>query len=181
MSQRAAAPDGFRDFMADFPTGVSVLTSAGPDGRPVGCTCSALCSVTLTPPTLLVCVTYGTTLATLLAAGRFAVNLLGEGAAAIAQQFSAPGTDRFTHVTWSPGPVLGMLCLRGEVCGSAECLVAAIHPAGDHVIVLGRVAALVPGSADPLLYGRRRFAALARPEDDRYSSSSPAPAGTLAP
>ena len=41
--------------MASFPSGVTIVTAAGGDGRPYGMTCSSLCSVAMTPPTVLVC------------------------------------------------------------------------------------------------------------------------------
>lgn len=45
----------YRDAMARFGAAVNVITSDGPGGR-CGFTASAVCSVTDTPPTLLVCV-----------------------------------------------------------------------------------------------------------------------------
>ncbi|MGH3800621.1 MAG: flavin reductase family protein, partial [Pseudonocardiaceae bacterium] len=45
----------FRDLMSSFPTGVSVVTALDREGHPWGATCSSLSSVTLSPPTLLVC------------------------------------------------------------------------------------------------------------------------------
>src|SRR5439155_979792 len=50
-----AVPDRFRAMMSAFPTGVAVVTTTDADGRPHGMTCSSVCSVTLEPPTLLVC------------------------------------------------------------------------------------------------------------------------------
>ena len=44
----------YRDAMARFGAAVNVITTAGPGGR-AGFTASAVCSVTDTPPTLLVC------------------------------------------------------------------------------------------------------------------------------
>ena len=44
----------FRDAMALLPTAVNVITTNGPSGTH-GFTASAVCSVTDTPPTLLVC------------------------------------------------------------------------------------------------------------------------------
>ena len=76
--------------MADFPTGVAVVTTTDLSGRPHGFTCSALCSVTVTPPTLLVCANlHGAFLAALLERGLFAVNLLAESAIPTATRFSA--------------------------------------------------------------------------------------------
>src|SRR5712692_1627060 len=46
--------DEFRTAMARIATAVHIITTAG-SGGPVGFTASAVCSVTDTPPTLLVC------------------------------------------------------------------------------------------------------------------------------
>jgi flavin reductase (NADH) len=69
--------DVFRSLMSEFPTGVAVVTSLDHDGEPRGMTCSALCSVTGTPPTLLVCLCRESpTLNAVIRCGRFAVNFL---------------------------------------------------------------------------------------------------------
>jgi flavin reductase (NADH) len=48
------AKQQFRQAMAHLSAAVNVITTAGPHGR-CGVTASAVCSVTDTPPTLLVC------------------------------------------------------------------------------------------------------------------------------
>ncbi|MDQ3885688.1 MAG: flavin reductase family protein [Actinomycetota bacterium] len=74
-----ADPDSFRAFMGAFPTGVAIVTTISENGEPLGFTCSSLCSVSLMPPSLLVCVhRASTTLMGVHASGRFAVNLLGD-------------------------------------------------------------------------------------------------------
>jgi flavin reductase len=51
----AVSKQAYRDAMARLGAAVNVITSDGPGGR-CGFTASAVCSVTDTPPTLLVCV-----------------------------------------------------------------------------------------------------------------------------
>ncbi|MFI6458779.1 flavin reductase family protein, partial [Streptosporangium amethystogenes] len=48
-------PDAFRGFMSSYFTGVTIIASIDGDERPHGLTCNSLTSVTLDPPTLLVC------------------------------------------------------------------------------------------------------------------------------
>ena len=45
----------FRHAIGHFATGVTVITSVGADGQPVGTTASAVTSLSLDPPLMLVC------------------------------------------------------------------------------------------------------------------------------
>ncbi len=73
-------PDVFREFMSSYPSGVTIVTTYDHDGAPRGFTCSSMCSVTMEPPTLLLCVnTRSTTLDAVHDCTRFAVNLLHSG------------------------------------------------------------------------------------------------------
>jgi flavin reductase (NADH) len=148
----------FRNFMAHFPTGVAVVTTTDFSGRPHGFTCAALCSVTLTPPTLLVCANlHGAFLTALLERGLFAVNLLAESAISTAVRFASASIERFADLPWLPGPATGMPLLRDDICGTAECEVGRTIPVGDHLIVLGLVCAVDFHQDVPLVYGRRSY------------------------
>ena len=90
-------------------------------------------------------------------AGHFCANVLADGQQELARRFGTTGTDKFAWVTWSPsrsGPILdGALTW-------VECAVEAVHEAGDHFLVTGRVTALGPSRAGrPLLFYRGRYAA----------------------
>ena len=49
----------FRNAMGHFATGVTVVTSVGADGAPVGTTANAVTSLSLDPPLILVCFDLG--------------------------------------------------------------------------------------------------------------------------
>lgn len=152
--------DAYRALMSAFPTGVSVVTTVGADGLPRGLTCSSLASVTLRPPTLLVCVHAGSsTLAALRTGGWFAVNLLHARARETAELFSAPVADRFSQVAWAPSRASGLPLLVQDAFAVAECRVTRALNVADHVVVLGEVASVDRTPDAPLLYGMRRFAA----------------------
>ena len=51
----AITSEEFRRAMGHFATGVTVVTSLGPDGQPVGTTANAVSSLSLDPPLILVC------------------------------------------------------------------------------------------------------------------------------
>ncbi|WP_336211898.1 flavin reductase family protein [Nonomuraea sp. LPB2021202275-12-8] len=160
-----------RPFMTEFPTGVAVVTAFAPHQRPWGMTCTSLCSVTLTPPTLLVCLRDGSpTLAALLSVRTFAVNLLHRDARATAELFASGAADRFDRVAWSAPAGCGGPHLNVSAHMIADCELAESRRIGDHVVVTGQVSRVTRTSATaPLLYGRRRYAS--------WPDRPPAPAG----
>lgn len=149
----------FREMMASFPTGVSVVTARHGTDPPWGMTCSALCSLSVNPPTLLICLrTRSPTLGAVLASGAFAVNLLRGDAEPVAALFASGAVDRFEQVAWKPSARTGSPALVEAAHAIADCTVERTHPAGDHVIVVGVVQAVErfrPQSA--LLYGFRQY------------------------
>ncbi|ONK16173.1 flavin reductase family protein [Streptomyces sp. MP131-18] len=155
----------FRDLMSKFPTGVSVVTAVDTKGAPQGATCSSLSSVTLSPPTLLVCLrTGGVTLEAVRETGRFAVNLLHEDAERAAKVFAAPFVDRFAEVPWQTWLPSGLPHLHRDAFACADCRVAAELLIGDHVIVVGTVSHITMSGGMPLMYGMRRFLSWAAPD-----------------
>ncbi|GAB2750794.1 flavin reductase family protein [Kitasatospora kifunensis] len=151
----------FRTLMAGFPSGVSVIAARTPEGQPHGMTCSAVCSVTLEPPTLLACLRTGTrTLAAALASGRFTVNLLHEHARATAELFGSGAADRFSRVRWAWAQDGAGPHLVDDAHAVADCRVSTVHQVGSHTVVYGEVLRISQRpQAGPLLYGLREYAA----------------------
>ncbi|WP_164414841.1 flavin reductase family protein [Streptomyces salinarius] len=144
--------------MSSFFTGVTIVTAVDADGRPHGLTCSSLTSVTLTPPTLQVCLHTGSgTLAALRDQGAFAVNLLHQGGVGTAEVFASARPDRFELAAWRRSPRQGLPWLHEVSYALAECRVAGTLEVGDHMMVLGEVVGIDNGTGRPLLYGRRAF------------------------
>src|SRR5688500_5041115 len=172
-----AAGGDFRSLMSLFPTGVAVVTAMDPAGQPHGMTCTSLCSVTVEPPTLLVCLDVRSgTLAAILTGGWFAVNLLTDGARSTAELFAGPVPHRFRHVRSQPSPTAGVPWLA-ETVAAAECRVSRTVTAGDHEVVFGEVVTVACAGGSPLLYGRRQFSAW----PDPVSGPPPAPVSQPAP
>ncbi len=66
---------------------------------------------------------------------------------------------------WTPAPVTGTPLLRGTIA-HLECSIHAVHEAGDHYVVIGRVLGLEVGDVDdPLLFFRGRYATTEIPAD----------------
>ncbi|MFI5232239.1 MAG: flavin reductase family protein [Gemmatimonadales bacterium] len=147
----------FRHALGRFPSGVTVVTVRGADGRDFGMTVSAFASVSLNPPLVLVCIGDDATIAGAVAdAGHFAVSVLAEDQDALAQRFAESDTDRFAGTTVSRGTT-GIALLDGAVA-HLECAIVARHRGGDHTIVVGEVlAATAVEDGRPLVYQRGAF------------------------
>ncbi|MGW7021212.1 flavin reductase family protein [Streptomyces decoyicus] len=160
--QRASERE-FRALMSLFPTGVAVIGALDTAGRPWGMTCSSLCSVALTPPTLLVCLrSTSPTLDALLGTGTFSVNLLHHTAQDVAELFASGDPDRFRATPWHLPDAAGGPHLRDAAHAVGDCRVVSTLHIGDHTVVLGhvlRVGALATAGQTPLLYGLRQYAA----------------------
>lgn len=156
--------DGQRVMMSHFPTGVSVITSLDAAGHPHGMTCTSLTSVSLAPPTLLVCLnTESGTMRAVREYGRFGVNLLHHRAEETALLFSGPARDRFSRVRWEGSPGEHVPWLVDDAFATAECTVRDVWTTGDHEIVVGEVEGIRFTEDNPLMYGMRRFLALPSP------------------
>jgi flavin reductase (DIM6/NTAB) family NADH-FMN oxidoreductase RutF len=162
----AASPaaDGarFRQVLGHFPTGVTVVT-AGTEGGPVGLCVGSFTSVSLHPPLVAFCAGYSSTSYPLIeAAGHFCVNILAEDQEEIARVFADKGDDKFSGIGWRPSVVTRAPVIN-DVLAWIDCEIDAIHEAGDHWIVVGRVLDLEIGhEGGPLLFFRGGFG--------RYSS-----------
>ena len=148
-----ADPMAFRALMARWATGVSVVT-AHDAGADAGLTVNAFLSVSLTPPAVLVSLTKNVdTLPLIERSRRFAVNVLAADQRALSDRFASqrPSAEKFQELPVHRGPT-GIALLDGTL-GAIECRVVAMHPAFDHVLLLGEVERLSAGTdAPPLLY-----------------------------
>jgi flavin reductase (DIM6/NTAB) family NADH-FMN oxidoreductase RutF len=152
--------DDYRALMSSFPTGVAVVTAIGADALPRGATCSSLCSVTLTPPTLLVCLkSRSETLDAIRARAWFAVNLLHARARRTAETFASPVADRFAYLRWQAIGPAALPWLVEAAFAVSECRLAGLSAVGDHTIVFGQVTSVTITADAPLLYGMRRYGA----------------------
>ncbi|WP_433273357.1 flavin reductase family protein [Actinosynnema sp. CS-041913] len=149
----------FRALMSHFPTGVAIITTTAADGSPRGMTVSSVCSVTLSPPTLLVCLRNGSpTLDAVLARGKFAVNFLHGNAKPVAELFASGAPDRFDVIAWRQPAGAGGPHLVADAHAVADCRVSRTEPVGDHTVVFGETFQVARESGHlPLLYGLREY------------------------
>lgn len=146
----------FRRVMGYFATGVAVITTRDVDGKPYGLTANALCSVSLTPPLLLVCVDKRAESHPAFERSRlFAINILGVGHEDLSRRFAVSGGDKFVDVPHRAGGT-GVPILEG-VLGVVECRVVGIHDAGDHTVYIGEVEHLEASEGAPLVFFRGKY------------------------
>ncbi len=140
----------FRNVLGHFPTGVTVVTSAGEpgSGRPVGIAIGSFASISLDPP--LVGFFLGTASGSwpaMEASGHFCVNVLCEDQQELCGLMASRSDDKFAEVeceTSDTGaPILP------DVHAVIDCVIEQVVPAGDHNLVIGRVQSLTTKREHP--------------------------------
>ena len=150
----------FRNACGRFATGVTVITTIGPDGELIGMTANSFSSVSLDPPLLLFCLGRdATSFDVFQTIGGFVVNILNEDQQAACMHFARIGDqksepfDGVDYETWGAGSPILSDCLA-----NFKCTTESIHDAGDHVIMVGRVNRMrSEGDRKPLVFHTGKF------------------------
>lgn len=144
--------DDFKQALGRWATGVTIVTAR--DGETIhGMTVSAFTEVSLEPPLVLFCADKSANTLPLVQAGRvFTVNVLARDQDALSNRFASKKDEwkRFEGVEWEDGET-GAPRLQGAV-SHFDCRVVAQHDHGDHIVVVGEVAAVQSFDREPLLY-----------------------------
>ena len=151
-----AGPDvvaAFKQAMRGIASTVTVIT-AGDGSRHHGMTATAVTSLSMEPPALVICLNRATLLHDIMRTSRrFCVNVLTEEQADISAAFSGalPPAERFAQGTWAYSEQgLGYLI---DAQASIFCEKAAALPYGTHTIFIGEVREVVLGDRQaPLIY-----------------------------
>lgn len=163
MTDELSTKDAFREAMARLGAAVNIITTDGPAGRH-GFTASAVCSVTDSPPTVIVCVNRSGSADSVIADnGVLSVNILGEGDSEISRRFSSRLTikERFADVdSWGEG-VTGSPVFRGAVA-VLDCEIDSVVEHGSHNVYFCRIKDILLGEAmrAPLMYFNRTYHSL---------------------
>jgi flavin reductase (DIM6/NTAB) family NADH-FMN oxidoreductase RutF len=161
LGARAASLAGFterefRDALAQFATGVTVICAPGPPGRFVGFTANSFNSVSLDPPLVVWSLSRrANDLSYFERAERYAINVLAYDQVELARRFSRPHADRFDGVAFRLGPA-GVPLIDGCVA-SFECLNHERHVAGDHVLFVGLVETCARARGRGLVFHHGRY------------------------
>lgn len=151
----------FRDALSRFASGVTVVTGVRPDGGLAGVTATAFISVSLRPPLIAVCLDKTTTCIEAFTRGsHFAIHILDERQKSLSVHFSQRSSDKFRTIDYRLSRQ-GCPILEGSL-GVIECSRAAVHEAGDHFLIVGRVETLdTAANGAPLLHFRGEYYGLA--------------------
>lgn len=144
-------PSSFRAAMGMLPTGVTIVTAAGPEG-PAGATANAVSSLSIEPMLMLACLDRGSrTLLAVQAANRFGISVLHAGQEEIARAFAtkAPVPDKWAGVAWSERDGVPAI---DDALVFVACELRDVIAGGDHVIVTGEVTALETSDGTPLVF-----------------------------
>jgi flavin reductase (DIM6/NTAB) family NADH-FMN oxidoreductase RutF len=148
---QARARTDYRNALAQFATGVTIVTTRTADGAPTGLTVNSFNSVSLQPPLILWSLSLKAgSLAAFRDCARYAINVLAADQLEVAKRFASRGVDRFIGTDWDAGPHELPI-----ISGSVATLIAlnrSQHIEGDHLILVGEVSLFeAPGGA-PLIF-----------------------------
>ena len=153
----ALDPTDFRDAMARFASGVTVVTTRESDGEAVGFTASAFSSLSLDPPLLLVCLQKDADCyAAFMEAEQFGVSILAQGQSAIAMRFATKAIDKWDGTPSVPGSATGIPLIEGA-SARLECGTHSRADGGDHTVLIGEVLSADTSGSEPLLHFNRAF------------------------
>ncbi len=153
----------FRHVLGHFPTGVTVVTSAGEpgSGRPVGIAIGSFASISLDPP--LVGFFLGTQSGSwpaMEASGHFCVNVLSADQQELCGLMASRSESKFDGIevqtAASGAPILP------DVVAVIDCSIHQVVPAGDHNLIVGRVQSLGVGrDTDPMVFYKGQYGSFA--------------------
>lgn len=156
-TETSSAEIAFRNAMARFASGVTIVTTRDQDGIPVGFTASSFCSLSLRPPLLLVCLQKDADCyKAFMAARHFAVSILSRGQDDIARRFATKNIDKWDGTPVAEGGLTGLPLIDGA-SAMTECLTLERVDGGDHTILIGEVISADSSDAEPLLHFNRQF------------------------
>lgn len=156
MSTIKVCDDSFKQAMACFPSGVTIVTTVNEAGEKSGFTASAFSSLSLSPPLILVCLANNADCFDFFNnQSKFAVNIIGPTHEALAFKFATKGCDKFEGNEFNQGS-FGLPILSDSPV-SLECTTENIYAGGDHIILVGQVKYLNVNGGTPTIWHEGKF------------------------
>lgn len=150
----------FRDAMASLSAAVNIVTTEGEAGR-CGITATAVCSVTDTPPSVMVCLNVNSAMNPVFQSnGKLCINVLNHEQELMARHFAGMTgmamEERFSLSCWQKG-LLGQPLLKGALA-SLEGEISQVQTIGTHLVYLVAIKNIVLAEeGHGLIYFKRRF------------------------
>lgn len=157
----STSADSFKQGMRHLAASVNIV-STWVNQEPCGMLATAVCSVSASPPTLLVCVNRNTNFyQSVCESGFFCINVMSETQVDLAKKFLAvSGAERFELCNWSTLKT-GAPAIVGS-SANFDCSVSGSFDKGSHRIFLGEVIAVRNADSDrPLIYHDGQYAGIA--------------------
>lgn len=150
----------FRAAMSNLSVGVNIVTTNGAAGR-AGITVSAVCSVTDSPPTMLVCVNRNArSHDSYVTNGRLAINVLGTAHEDVALTFAGAtglvGEDKFSTELWDES-ISDVPVLRGAAATVIGSVISVSEQGSHSVLFVDVDRVLSSEDTGALVYFRRTF------------------------
>ena len=155
MSRMEAFTDReLRDAFGQFATGVTVVTTRTGEG-PLGITANSFSSVSLDPPLVLwLPAKSSSRFGPFTTTRRFAIHIMGQAQHRVTSAFVKEG-DIFRDLNWTEAE--DGTPLIDDCLARFHCATEAVHDAGDHAIVLGRVLDAEHRKGEPLIFQSGRY------------------------
>ena len=152
----------FRSALGSFPTGVAVVTTQLSAEHHMGITVNSFTSVSLDPPLVLWCMdNKSDRYHAFTRAQVYTVSILGTAHEEVSSRLAARGNHSLDGIALQP-TVLGPPALA-DALAIFECEAEAMHSAGDHAILIGRVVRFSHhNDGAPLVFYRGKYGALAQ-------------------
>ncbi|EGQ26903.1 flavin reductase [Sporosarcina newyorkensis] len=154
----------FREVIGHFASGVTVITTKHEEVN-YGVTASAVSSLSVDPPMLLVCINQATGTCNAISKAKvFGVNILHEDQGDIALQFARPSSNKFEGIEAVEGR-LGEPILK-DTLAHLECRVVQEVTGGTHSVFLAEVVHANSEERNPLTYYRGKFGRFVSQNDE---------------
>lgn len=164
-------PKQFRQALGAFTTGVTIVTTRGPDGQDYGLTANSFNSVSIDPPMVLWSINKESSSAHAFTEGsHFAVHILATDQEPLSNRFAKSGADKFSGLDLQRGP--SEVPLLDGCSARFQCKTTYQYEGGDHIILVGEVLAFDRYDKAPLVFhsgGYRRLITDAARAQDRFA------------
>jgi 3-hydroxy-9,10-secoandrosta-1,3,5(10)-triene-9,17-dione monooxygenase reductase component len=153
---QARVQHDIRKALAQFATGVTVVTTRAADGSPIGLTVNSFNSVSLDPPLVLWSLAHkAQSFDAMRTCERYLIHVLAVNQLDVASVFATRGADKFGTTNWQPNAA-GLPLLEGCVAWF-ECGNRRQYDEGDHVILVGRIDEFAILGGAPLIFHDSRY------------------------
>ena len=154
-SPTALSLDLMKQVNRRFVTGVTVVTVMDGD-VPKGLAVNAFASISLEPPTVMVCVQRtSSTHDCLFRADHLAINILSTDQLDVVKRFATKSADKFAELDWRPGPFGSPYIDRSSA--QMEVQIRERLQASTHTVFICRVVEAQVSDRSPMVYSAGQF------------------------